>query len=139
MNREQCQRSTGLHDFIAGLALLLSPEGVLTLEFPHLQRLIEGSQSFSGSYTIDLDMWFKMLTAGDLYFVPESLCTFRLAAASWSVEFVRDQAQQTKDLSSVVPNARNASMTDRTIYRPLVARRSSERAYSPPWSRHHGA
>lgn len=33
-----------LNDFIAGLALLLRPEGVLTMEFPHLHRLIEGGQ-----------------------------------------------------------------------------------------------
>jgi len=33
-----------LNDFIAGLATLLKPRGVLTLEFPHLRRLIEGSQ-----------------------------------------------------------------------------------------------
>jgi len=33
-----------LNDFIAGLAALLGPEGVLSLEFPHLLRLIEGNQ-----------------------------------------------------------------------------------------------
>jgi SAM-dependent methyltransferase len=33
-----------LNDFVAGLARLLSPRGVLTLEFPHLARLIEGNQ-----------------------------------------------------------------------------------------------
>lgn len=33
-----------LNDFVRGLALLLAPEGVLTLEFPHLQRLVEESQ-----------------------------------------------------------------------------------------------
>jgi hypothetical protein len=33
-----------LNDFTAGLAVLLKPEGVLTLEFPHLMRLIEGNQ-----------------------------------------------------------------------------------------------
>ena len=33
-----------LHDFVEGLSRLLAPTGVLTLEFPHLQRLIEGSQ-----------------------------------------------------------------------------------------------
>src|SRR5262245_27448521 len=33
-----------LHDFVAGLAILLAPDGVLTLEFPHLMRLIEGNQ-----------------------------------------------------------------------------------------------
>ncbi|WP_336799866.1 class I SAM-dependent methyltransferase [Kaistia sp. MMO-174] len=29
-----------LHDFVAGLRILLKPEGVVTLEFPHLQRLM---------------------------------------------------------------------------------------------------
>ena len=33
-----------LNDFAAGLARLLAPEGVLTLEFPHLQRLVEENQ-----------------------------------------------------------------------------------------------
>ena len=33
-----------LHDFTAGLAALLGAEGVLTLEFPHLVRLVEGNQ-----------------------------------------------------------------------------------------------
>jgi 2-polyprenyl-3-methyl-5-hydroxy-6-metoxy-1,4-benzoquinol methylase len=33
-----------LNDFAAGLAHLLATEGVITLEFPHLERLIEGNQ-----------------------------------------------------------------------------------------------
>jgi SAM-dependent methyltransferase len=33
-----------LHDFVAGLALALKPEGTLVLEFPHLLQLIEGVQ-----------------------------------------------------------------------------------------------
>jgi len=33
-----------LNDFVAGMERLLKPEGVITLEFPHLQRLIEGNQ-----------------------------------------------------------------------------------------------
>jgi SAM-dependent methyltransferase len=33
-----------LNDFVAGLALLLKPAGVLTMEFPHLARLVEGNQ-----------------------------------------------------------------------------------------------
>jgi hypothetical protein len=33
-----------LNDFVAGIELLLAPGGVATLEFPHLQRLIEGNQ-----------------------------------------------------------------------------------------------
>jgi len=33
-----------LNDFVSGLKALLKPGGVLTLEFPHLLRLIEGNQ-----------------------------------------------------------------------------------------------
>ena len=33
-----------LNDFVAGIALLLKPDGVVTMEFPHLQRLLEDNQ-----------------------------------------------------------------------------------------------
>jgi len=33
-----------LNDFVGGMAVLLAPDGVITIEFPHLQRLIEGNQ-----------------------------------------------------------------------------------------------
>ena len=34
----------GLNDFVRGMKVLLKPLGVITLEFPHLVRLIEGNQ-----------------------------------------------------------------------------------------------
>ncbi|MEI6674023.1 MAG: class I SAM-dependent methyltransferase [Verrucomicrobiota bacterium] len=33
-----------INDFVGGLKIALKPEGVITFEFPHLQRLIEGNQ-----------------------------------------------------------------------------------------------
>ncbi len=33
-----------VNDFVAGIKVLLAPRGVVTIEFPHLQRLIEGNQ-----------------------------------------------------------------------------------------------
>ena len=33
-----------LNDFVAGMKLLLKPEGVITLEFPHLERLMAENQ-----------------------------------------------------------------------------------------------
>jgi SAM-dependent methyltransferase len=33
-----------INDFVAGIAILLAPGGVATLEFPHILRLIEGNQ-----------------------------------------------------------------------------------------------
>ncbi|MEZ4503652.1 MAG: SAM-dependent methyltransferase, partial [Dehalococcoidia bacterium] len=34
----------GTHDFIEGIRILLAPEGVLTLEFPHLTKLMDGNE-----------------------------------------------------------------------------------------------
>ncbi len=33
-----------LNDFVAGMKLLLAPRGVITMEFPHLERLMAGNQ-----------------------------------------------------------------------------------------------
>lgn len=33
-----------INDFVAGAKILLKPEGVITMEFPHLMQLIEGNQ-----------------------------------------------------------------------------------------------
>jgi SAM-dependent methyltransferase len=33
-----------LNDFVAGLTLILKPTGIVTMEFPHLMRLVEGNQ-----------------------------------------------------------------------------------------------
>ena len=33
-----------LNDFVRGMKILLGPEGVITMEFPHLMRLMEGNQ-----------------------------------------------------------------------------------------------
>ena len=33
-----------LNDFVAGLAVALAPDGLITIEFPHLLRLLEGNQ-----------------------------------------------------------------------------------------------
>lgn len=33
-----------LNDFVKGMKILLSPTGIITMEFPHLMRLVEGNQ-----------------------------------------------------------------------------------------------
>jgi len=49
-----------LNDFVEGLRILLKPEGVLTLEFPHLLRLIENNE-FDTIYHEHFS-YFSMLT-----------------------------------------------------------------------------
>jgi SAM-dependent methyltransferase len=50
-----------LHDFLAGVKLLLAPDGVVTMEFPHLQRLLEENQ-FDTIYHEHFS-YFSFLTA----------------------------------------------------------------------------
>ena len=50
-----------LNDFLAGVAVLLAPDGVFTAEFPHLQRLVEGNQ-FDTIYHEHFS-YFSFLTA----------------------------------------------------------------------------
>ena len=33
-----------LNDFVKGMKILLNPQGIITMEFPHLMRLVEGNQ-----------------------------------------------------------------------------------------------
>jgi hypothetical protein len=54
-----------LHDFVAGLKILLKPEGVLTLEFPHLLRLIEQNQ-FDTIYHEHFS-YFSFLVAEEIF------------------------------------------------------------------------
>jgi SAM-dependent methyltransferase len=50
-----------LNDFVAGMKLLLRPDGVITMEFPHLLRLMEGNQ-FDTIYHEHFS-YFSFLTA----------------------------------------------------------------------------
>ena len=54
-----------LHDFVAGFAALLAPDGVITLEFPHLLRLLEGNQ-FDTIYHEHFS-YFSLSTGIDLF------------------------------------------------------------------------
>ena len=50
-----------LNDFVAGIAMVLAPEGVVTIEVPHLLRLIDGNQ-FDTIYHEHFS-YFSFLTA----------------------------------------------------------------------------
>ena len=54
-----------LNDFVSGLKILLAPVGVITLEFPHLMRLMEENQ-FDTIYHEHLS-YFSLVTACDLF------------------------------------------------------------------------
>lgn len=56
---------TDLNDFVAGMKRLLKPNGVITLEFPHLIRLVEGNQ-FDTIYHEHFS-YFSFLTAEKIF------------------------------------------------------------------------
>lgn len=55
-----------LNDFVQGLSILLNPNGMITMEFPHLARLIEGRQ-FDTIYHEHFS-YFSFLTAEKVFF-----------------------------------------------------------------------
>ena len=54
-----------LNDFVAGMKILLKPRGVITMEFPHLQRLMEENQ-FDTIYHEHFS-YFSFLTAEKIF------------------------------------------------------------------------
>jgi len=54
-----------LNDFVAGMKILLKPQGILTMEFPHLQRLMEENQ-FDTIYHEHFS-YFSSLTAEKIF------------------------------------------------------------------------
>jgi 2-polyprenyl-3-methyl-5-hydroxy-6-metoxy-1,4-benzoquinol methylase len=54
-----------LNDFVAGMKILLKPGGVITMEFPHLMRLIENNQ-WDTIYHEHFS-YFSFLTAGRVF------------------------------------------------------------------------
>jgi hypothetical protein len=54
-----------LNDFVAGMKLLLKPHGVITMEFPHLQRLMDENQ-FDTIYHEHFS-YFSFLTAEKIF------------------------------------------------------------------------
>jgi 2-polyprenyl-3-methyl-5-hydroxy-6-metoxy-1,4-benzoquinol methylase len=54
-----------VNDFVAGIKILLKPQGVVTMEFPHLMRLMEDNQ-FDTIYHEHFS-YFSFLTAGKIF------------------------------------------------------------------------
>ena len=55
-----------------------------------------GGYSLTESYMVDLDLWMRMLDRGNLVYLPEALCTFRVSRMSWSSRLARHQAREAR-------------------------------------------
>jgi len=45
-------------------------------------------------YVTDLDYWLRLLAVGDLYYLTDNLCSFRISPKSWSSQLVSYQSTQ---------------------------------------------
>jgi SAM-dependent methyltransferase len=93
-----------LNDFVAGMKIVLAPGGVLTMEFPHVMRLIEGNQ-FDTVYHEHFG-YFSLHTTRDIFrhhglelFDVQELPTH---GGSLRV-FARHAADGTKPMTDAVP------------------------------------
>jgi SAM-dependent methyltransferase len=78
-----------INDFVSGMQQLLKPEGVITMEFPHLLRLIEGNQfdtiyhehfSYLSFYTVERIFAHHGLTLFDVEELPTHGGSLRIFA-----------------------------------------------------------
>lgn len=88
-----------INDFVAGMQLLIKPDGVITMEFPHLLRLMEGNQfdtiyhehfSYLSFYTVEQIFARHGLTLFDVEELPTHGGSLRIlarhtASAAWPV------------------------------------------------------
>jgi glycosyltransferase involved in cell wall biosynthesis len=61
-----------------------------------------GGYALDQSYMVDLDLWLRMLDRGNLAYLPESLCTFRVSRTSWSSRLARHQAREARNALRLV-------------------------------------
>ncbi|GAA3926556.1 class I SAM-dependent methyltransferase [Hymenobacter algoricola] len=78
-----------INDFVAGLQLLLKPEGVITMEFPHLLQLVAGNQfdtiyhehfSYLSFYTVERIFAYHGLSLFDVEELPTHGGSLRIYA-----------------------------------------------------------
>ncbi len=83
-----------LNDFVGGLKILLKPHGVLTLEFPHLMRLMAGNQ-FDTIYHEHFS-YFSFITVEKI-FAAHGLTLFDVEELSTHGGSLRIYARHTED------------------------------------------
>jgi SAM-dependent methyltransferase len=88
-----------LNDFVAGLKILLKPGGVMTVEFPHLMRLMAGNQ-FDTIYHEHFS-YFSFITAEKI-FAAHQLTLFDVEELSTHGGSLRIYARHTQDAAKPI-------------------------------------
>jgi len=88
-----------LNDFVSGMKILLKPHGVITIEFPHLLRLIEGNQ-FDTIYHEHFS-YFSFITA-ERIFAAHGMTLFDVEELPTHGGSLRIYAHHTEDSSHAI-------------------------------------
>lgn len=88
-----------LNDFVGGMKILLKPQGVITMEFPHLMRLVEGNQ-FDTIYHEHFS-YLSFLTVGKI-FAAHGLTLFDVEEIPTHGGSLRIYARHSEDTSKVI-------------------------------------
>ena len=116
-----------LNDFVAGMKIALKPTGVITMEFPHLMRLMEGNQfdtiyhehfSYFSFLTAEKVFAAHGLTLFDVEEIPDprrlaadlrAPCRGRVAAGDVGRRRAAGRAKSAPDSTGSRPTARSTS------------------------------
>src|SRR3989454_3866599 len=105
-----------LNDFVAGLRILLAPRGVITLEFPHLMRLVAGNQ-FDTIYHEHFS-YFSLLAVERL-FAAHQLAVFDVQELTTHGGSLRIYARHREDTTKAVTE-RVVALRDREMSEGLT-------------------
>lgn len=110
-----------INDFTRGMKAILKPEGIITLEFPHLMRLIEKNQfdtiyhehfSYLSLYTVSLIFEVSGLTVWDVEELPTHGGSLRIYGCH-----CEDQRKVTSRYKELLQNEKLAGLQDLKIYK----------------------
>jgi 2-polyprenyl-3-methyl-5-hydroxy-6-metoxy-1,4-benzoquinol methylase len=113
-----------LNDFVAGLALLLAPGGILTLEFPHLLRLLQEHQfdtiyhehfSYFSFHTVRRVAAAHGLTLWDVEELPTHGGSLRIFARHGA-----ERPAETPAVGELLAREERAGLLDRATYRAFT-------------------
>ena len=110
-----------LNNFITGLKILLKPNGVITLEFPHLLQLIQNNQ-FDTIYHEHFS-YFSLFTAKKIFehhglkiFDVEELSTHGGSLRLFITHFDNNQISETSEVDSIVEKEKKFGLTQANTY-----------------------
>jgi len=98
--REQVDGIKAINKGIRSGGNIIGEPGVVMFRKDVLQKT--GGFEASIYYTMDLDLWYRMLLHGDLFVLPEVISMFRISSNSESVKIVKQQKNDLKNFTKKI-------------------------------------